>query len=37
LTGNFAVDRQTIVLNDVDAFELSSFSGGLEVGGLVRF
>lgn len=37
LTGNFAVDRQTIVLNDANAFELPSFSGGLEAGALVHF
>lgn len=37
LNGNFAFGRQTIVLDGVNAFELPSFSGGLEVGGLVRF
>lgn len=36
-TGNLATDRHTIVLNDVNAFELPTFSGGLEIGGLVRF
>jgi hypothetical protein len=36
-TGNFAVGRQTVVLNDRKAFELPLFSGALEIGGLVRF
>lgn len=37
LHANVALDRETVVLNSANAYELPRLSGGLEIGCLVRF